>query len=185
MGALHWRRSQQDWKVVFYGPECQGGGEDVMTHEKTSLVTVRQCGFRMQQNKDKWSRSKCYVLRVLELGWTAGGIEGLVSLQERLEAAVGGQGNNDGNSEQHKFKVPEEIRDMAAAKVLTARGKMMKINAKGASDCLVLDMLQELPSNPCTESHTGLGKDAVENVGPQRRGQFYVWFSTRSLMRSW
>ena len=69
-------------------------------------------------------------------------------------------------------------------RVLRARGKM-KHEATGPRDCLVTGMLQELPMESVFEITHWFKKRFRGNVGTQRRGTFYVWCSSRSLMRSW
>ena len=46
------------------------------------VVQGKSGGFRSKKKKDTSSRNKCYVPRVLVLGWTAGG------KQERLEVVA-------------------------------------------------------------------------------------------------
>ena len=66
-----------------------------------------------------------------------------------------------------------------------SRLKMMEIKANGPSDCLLTEMCKNFPWNPFMKLPIGLRKGSQENVGRQRRGQFYVWYFSRSLMRSW
>ena len=70
-------------------------------------------------------------------------------------------------------------------RVLRARPKMMKNKANGPSDCWLAEMSQELPMESVYEIASWFEKKSTENVEPQRHGQFYVWYSSRSLMRSW
>ena len=76
--------------------------------------------------------------------------------------------------------------ELTVDRLLGAWGKMMKNKAHGPGDCLVTEMLRELPmESQRTGSHTGLRKHSDENAELQQRGQFHGWYSSRSLMRSW